>query len=68
MRKEKQITCSFCLEQSLLDDVEWVREEHEKAAGYLTRSAILRLLIIRGIASVRDHGLFGGERATCAKP
>lgn len=56
MPKNQQITCSFCIEQELMDEVERVREEHQKEAGFLSRSAVLRLLIIRGLASVRGAG------------
>ena len=62
-RQETATTCSFCLEEELLDKVEQVRQVHEKTAGHLSRSSILRLLIRRGLDSVRDRGLLDEPRA-----
>ena len=55
----KPVTCSFCAEPQLLDEVEQVREDHEKKAGHLSRSTVIRLLLRRGLDSVHDRGLLG---------
>jgi len=63
MQKNDTMTLSFCAEEALLGEIERVREEHRKEAGFLSRSAILRLLLRRGLDTVRDRGLLDEARA-----
>lgn len=63
MQKSDTMTLSFCAEEELLIEIERVREEHRKEAGFLSRSAILRLLLRRGLDSVHDRGLLDEPRA-----
>jgi len=63
MTRQETATCSFCIEEELMNQIERVRQDHEKDAGYLSRSAILRLLLRRGLATVSDRKLLDEPRA-----